>query len=159
MFTALFLFTGTVWAAADDTRQVRSAWDGDTLLLENGEKVRLIGVDTPEFSDDARNRDNARRNKLSETTVTAFARKAKTFTGQLVNGKRVRLEYDFQRYDKYGRTLAYVYREEDGLFVNAEIVRQGYGFPILYFPFRHSTEFEQMRDEAREAGRGLWKRS
>lgn len=145
-------------ADAAETRTVRSVWDGDTLVLESGEKVRLIGVDTPEYSDDKRNRDNARRNKLDETTVRSFAKKAKSFTEELVRGKRVRLEYDWQRTDKYGRTLAYVRRDEDGLFVNAEIIRQGYGFPILHFPFRRSAEFAGLRDEARAAGRGFWKK-
>ena len=138
---------------------MRHVWDGDTFVLEQGEKVRLIGVDTPELSDPARNRDNARRNDLDEETVRAFAEKAKTFAQGLVEGRRVRLEYDWQRVDKYGRTLAYVYREEDGLFVNAEMVRQGYGFPIVYFPFRYWDEFRKLRDEAREAKRGLWQSS
>lgn len=131
--------------------------DGDTFVLEDGRKVRLIGVDTPEMSDDSRNRDTARRNKLDDATVSAFARKAKAYAEGLVEGQPVRLEYDWQRLDKFGRTLAYVYRDEDGLFVNAEIIRQGYGLPIVYFPFKYKKEFQGLRDEARSEGRGLWK--
>jgi micrococcal nuclease len=138
---------------------VRHVADGDTLVLADGRKVRLIGVDTPELSDPARNRDNARRNDLDEEVVEAFAEKAKAFTKSLVEGHRVRLEQDWQRVDKYGRTLAYLYREEDDLFVNAQILREGYGFPTLYFPHRHQQAFRALRDEAREAGRGLWRRS
>lgn len=146
-------------SAAADVRTVRSVSDGDTLVLANGEKVRLIGVDTPELSDEARNRDTARRNHLDVKTVQAFAKKAKAYTASLVEGRPARLEYDWQRYDKYGRTLAYVYREEDGLFVNAEIIRQGYGLPILYFPFRHKEEFQKLKEDALRSGRGLWRKN
>ena len=89
-------------------------------------------------------------------TVRAFAGKAERFTRDLIEGRSVRLEYDWQRLDKYGRTLAYVTREEDGLDLNAEILRQGYGFPYLYFPFRRSGEFRALGAEARAAKRGLW---
>lgn len=73
----------------------------------------------------------------------------------MVEGKRVRLEYDWERRDKYGRTLAYVYLE-DGTFLNAEIIRQGYGFAYTRFPFKYLEEFRNLETEAREAGRGLW---
>ena len=135
---------------------MRHVSDGDTLVLENGEKVRLIGVDTPELSDDPRNNDSARRNRLDKKTVGNFAKKAKDFTESLVAGRPIRLEYDWQRTDKYGRTLAYVYREEDGLLVNAEIIRQGYGFPIVYFIFDRKDEFRKLGNEARHARRGMW---
>lgn len=144
-------------AAASDSYLVRRVPDGDTLVLENGQKVRLIGVDTPEMSDTSRNRDTARRNKLDATIVDGYAQLAKDFARELVEGKQVRLEYDWQREDKYGRVLAYVYRQEDGLFVNAEIIRQGYGVPIVYFPFRYKKDFELMRDQARTQKRGFWK--
>ena len=110
------------------------------------------------MSDASRNNDSARRNNLDRKTVNDFASGAKKFVEGLVEKKEVRLEYDWQRKDKYGRTLAYVYRQEDGLFLNAEIIRQGYGFPIVYFPFKLKGDFEKLRDEARSAHRGLWKK-
>ena len=73
----------------------------------------------------------------------------------MVEGKRVRLEYDWERRDKYGRTLAYVYLE-DGTFLNAEIIRQGYGFAYTRFPFKYMEEFRKLEQDAREGGRGLW---
>ena len=148
-----------MWAAvasAADTRSVLRVSDGDTLVLENGEKIRLIGVDTPELSNTSRNHDSARRNHLDEKTVGDFAERAKNFTESLVTNHPVRLEYDWQRKDKYGRTLAYVYREEDGLLVNAEIIRQGYGFPIVYFIFNRKDEFRKIGDQARRERRGMW---
>ena len=64
-------------------------------------------------------------------------------------------QYDWERTDRYGRTLAYVHLP-DGTFVNAEIIRQGYGHAYTRFPFRHLDRFRQFEREARQAGRGLW---
>jgi micrococcal nuclease len=66
------------------------------------------------------------------------------------------MEYDQQRQDKYGRTLAYVFLE-DGTFVNAEIIRQGYGFAYTRFPFTYLEQFRLLEREAREVNRGLWR--
>ena len=121
---------------------VKRVIDGDTLELITGEQVRLIGVDTPET-------------KHPRKPVEYFGKEATAFTLRTVAGKRVRLEYDQQRHDKYGRTLAYVYLE-DGTFVNAEIIREGYGFAYTRFPFKYLEEFRRLEREAREAKRGLW---
>jgi endonuclease YncB( thermonuclease family) len=125
------------------TALVKRAIDGDTLELTSGETVRLIGVDTPETKDPRK-------------PVQYFGKEATAFTQRLVEGKRVRLEYDQQRLDKYGRTLAYVYLE-DSTFVNAEIIKQGYGFAYTRFPFKYLEQFRQLEQDAREAKRGLWK--
>lgn len=126
------------------THLVKRVIDGDTLELSAGERVRLIGVDTPETKDPRK-------------PVQYFGREAAEFTRRMVEGKRVRLEYDWERRDKYGRTLAYVYLE-DGTFLNAEIIRQGYGFAYTRSPFKYLEEFRKLEQEAREAGRGLWGR-
>jgi micrococcal nuclease len=73
----------------------------------------------------------------------------------MVQGKVFRLEFDFQRMDKYDRTLAYVYLP-DGTFVNAEIVKQGYGHACTQFPFRYLDQFRTYEREARAGGRGRW---
>jgi micrococcal nuclease len=116
--------------------------DGDTIVLDGEETVRLIGVDTPETKDPRK-------------PVQYFGQEAYEFTRSLVEGKRVRLEYDQERNDKYGRTLAYVYLE-DGTFLNTEIIKQGYGFAYTQFPFKYLEEFRQYEREARENERGLW---
>jgi len=128
---------------AQDWVKVKRVIDGDTLLLTNGEKVRLIGVDTPET-------------KHPQKPVQRFGREAYLFTRELVEGKEVRLEFDWQRRDKYGRLLAYVYLT-DGTFLNAEIIIQGYGFAYTRFPFKYLEEFRKYEREARENGKGLWK--
>jgi endonuclease YncB( thermonuclease family) len=116
--------------------------DGDTLALDSGEDVRLIGVDTPET-------------KHPKKPVERFGKEATAFTKQLVEGQEVRLAYGQQRRDKYDRTLAYVYLL-DGTFLNAEIIRQGYRFAYTRFPFKYLEEFRRLEREAREAKRGLW---
>ncbi len=153
----MLCFFGVSFAA--DLFQVRHVSDGDTLILEDGQIVRLIGVDTPEMDDDSRNAQNARKNGLEAGFVSKFAEQAKNFTREAVEGRLVRLEYDWQRVDKYRRVLAYVTRESDGLFLNAEIIREGFGFPYLYFPFRYSDEFRKLGEEARRGKKGLWKES
>jgi micrococcal nuclease len=116
--------------------------DGDTVLLRDVGTVRLIGIDTPETVD-------------PRVPVQAFGIEATSFLRQMVEGQVVRLEYDTQRFDKYHRTLAYLYLP-DGSFVNLEMVRQGYANAYLDYPFRYMKEFRSAEREAREAGRGLW---
>lgn len=118
--------------------------DGDTLVVDGVETVRLIGVDTPETVDPRR-------------PVQYFGREASNFTRALALGRMVRLEFDVDRRDRYGRTLAYVYLS-DGMFLNAEIIRQGYGYAYTRFPFRFLEAFRAYEQEARAAGRGLWGR-
>jgi micrococcal nuclease len=133
-----------ILSAAQPVFHVTRVIDGDTLLLSNGERVRLIGVDTPELHHPLK-------------PVQYFAEEAFQFTRTMAEGKEVRLEYDWRRRDRYGRLLAYVYLE-DGTFLNAEIIRQGYGFAFTKYPFRYMAQFRQYQREARENGRGLWKR-
>ncbi len=146
-------------AFSADIFAVKRAIDGDSLVLEDGRQVRLIGVDTPELYDNPRNCEDANRHHISEKKVEEFAKKAKAFTRRAIQGRSVRLEYDWQRTDKYGRILAYVYRQPDDYFLNAEILREGYGFAYLVFPFKRSEEFRRYTREARKNGRGLWKKT
>jgi micrococcal nuclease len=118
--------------------------DGDTIELDGGERVRLIGVDTPETVDPRR-------------PVQYFGKEASAFTRRMAQGKQVRLEFGDESRDRYGRTLAYVYLA-DGTFLNAEIIRQGYGHAYTRFPFRYQEEFLALERQARAQGRGLWGR-
>lgn len=140
-------------APAEGWYWVVRAVDGDTLeldhtaspRLEHGERVRLIGVDTPETVHPQR-------------AVEHFGREATAFTRSLAEGRRVRLEFDpAAGRDPYGRTLAYVYLE-DGTFLNAEIIRQGYGFAETRWPHAYLEEFRGLEREARDNRRGLWAR-
>jgi micrococcal nuclease len=147
---------GTAPAAVSGSRAVRRVTDGDTLVLEDGEKVRLIGIDTPELHDPSRNAGSEARAGLSARLVDDYSVRAREFLTETLRGRRVRLEYDRERTDRFGRTLAYAYREPDGLFLNAEMVKQGYAFAYTRFPFGHSAEFRLYEREAKEARRGVW---
>lgn len=119
--------------------------DGDTIVVDGDEKIRLIGIDTPETKDPRK-------------PVECFGREASAFIESLIPaGTAVRLAYDVERTDRYDRTLAYIYRLTDGLFVNLELAEQGYAQVATYPPnVAHVDEFLEATRRAREAGRGLW---
>lgn len=136
----LALFAGLAPAHAQVVERVV---DGDTIIVAGVGRVRLIGVDTPETVDPRR-------------PVEFFGREASAFAKRMLEGKRVRLEYDQRRTDRYGRTLAYVWLPGDGPMANAEIIRRGFGHAYTRFPFRYLDEFRKLEREARLAGHGLW---
>src|SRR5437867_2369962 len=143
----LLLFAGVDLQSKEETATVTRVIDGDTIEVSVAgvvEKVRLIGVDTPETVDPRK-------------PVEFFGKEASGFIRNLVAGKKVVLrdELGGQDRDKYHRLLRYVYLE-DGTFVNAEIIKQGYGHAYVVFPFSHMEEFRTYERQAREKGLGLW---
>jgi micrococcal nuclease len=131
-------------AGSTEKARVQRVVDGDTIVLAGGERVRYIGVDTPE-------------SVKPGTPVQCFAKAAAHENERLVAGERVRLRYDAERRDRYGRLLAYVYRSRDGLFVNAELVRRGFATTLTIPPnVAHAAEFRTLARSARTHGRGLW---
>lgn len=99
--------------------------------------IRLIGVDAPE---------------LRQVPWGENSRQALT---QLVEGKKVRIETDVRLHDQYDRLLAYVYA--DGLFVNAEMLRQGQAVMSTMPPnVAHIEDYQKAQQEAKEVRRGLW---
>ena len=136
---------------------VKRAVDGDTLQLETGERVRLIGIDTPEMHESNKLYRDSQRTKQDIRTIQKLGRRAYEFTKDLAEGKRVSLEFDVEKYDKYDRILAYVYLK-DGTFVNAKIVEQGYASLLTIPPnVKYADLFLKLYQEARENRRGLWK--
>ncbi len=136
---------------------IRRAVDGDTLLLQNGQRVRLIGIDTPEMHESDKLYREAQQSRTDIQTIMAMGRKSYEFTRRLVEGKRVRLEFDVEKYDKYGRLLCYVYLK-DGTFVNAKIVEAGYASLLTIPPnVKYAHLFRALYKEARDNNRGLWK--
>ncbi|MFH0917925.1 MAG: thermonuclease family protein [Candidatus Omnitrophota bacterium] len=131
--------------------------DGDTLVLENKERVRLIGIDTPELHESSKLYRDTKRSGQDIATIKQLGQRAYEFTKNLVEGQRVRLEFDVERYDKYKRILAYVYLT-DGTFVNAKIVEEGYASLMTYPPnVRYADLFLKLYTQARQNQRGLWK--
>ncbi|MEI6631975.1 MAG: thermonuclease family protein, partial [bacterium] len=136
---------------------VKRAVDGDTLQLESGERVRLIGIDTPEMHESEKLQRDAARTKQDGTTIQKLGRRSYEFTKNLVEGKRVSLEFDAEKYDRYKRLLAYVYLK-DGTFVNAKIVEEGYASLMTIPPnVKYADLFLKLYQQARENRRGLWK--
>ncbi|MEI8096780.1 MAG: thermonuclease family protein [Candidatus Moraniibacteriota bacterium] len=126
-----------------ETFLVKKVVDGDTIELDNGEKVRYVGVNTPESVDPRRK-------------VECFGKEASAYNKDLVEGKKVRLEKDISDRDKYGRLLRFVYLE-DGTFVNELLVREGYAFVSTYPPDVSKQDiFRRAESDARNAQLGLW---
>jgi micrococcal nuclease len=135
---------------------VNRAVDGDTLNLSNSERVRLIGVDTPEhhFSDKLMR--DARRSQKDIKTVQELGKRSTAFTRKLCVGKKVSLEFDVTKRDRFGRLLAYVYLD-DGTFVNARILEEGYGQVMTIPPnVKYAELFLRLEREARDSKKGLW---
>lgn len=128
--------------------KVTKVIDGDTFWVadgsEKGIKVRLIGVDAPE----SRN--------VFKKKKGYYGTEAKAFVTQLISDSNVRLEFDVNQFDQYGRTLAYVYLQ-DGTFLNAKLVKEGYAVVMTVPPnVKHVDDFIMLQRDARENERGLW---
>jgi len=122
--------------------------DGDTIGVDvdgTEERVRLIGIDTPET-------------KKPDTPVQCFGPEATAYTTSLLpKGTRLHLERDVEARDPYGRLLAYVYRVDDGMFVNLQIISQGYARPLTIPPnVAHADEFVAAARSAEAGNVGLW---
>jgi micrococcal nuclease len=122
--------------------------DGDTVVIRvdgHDEDVRLIGIDTPET-------------KHPTKPVECFGPEASTFMAALLpKGTAVRLERDVEARDRFGRLLAYVFRADDGVFVNLELARNGLARPLEIPPNdAHASALLAATHEARSANRGLW---
>jgi len=138
-FLALLFASGCTCAE----NRVERVIDGDTIVLAGGERIRYIGMDTPEL-----------KHRKGEIRKMGFI--ARRANEKLVSGKNLILKYDVEKRDRYGRLLAYVYLE-DGTFVNVELVKRGYA-QILTIPpnVKHAGTFLKLQQEARDGKRGFW---
>jgi micrococcal nuclease len=134
--------------------RVESVTDGDTLVLTNEARVRLIGIDAPEMKSSPR----------SGGADQPFARDALEFAEQGVEGRKVELQLDKERVDKYGRFLAYVWyvdrKSGEEVLLNEELVRAGLAKAMLRYPYseRMKRRFRAAEQEARDNKRGIWSR-
>jgi len=126
----------------EDKMRVVYVYDGDTVKLANGEKVRYIGIDTPEMN-------------YKNPPAEYLAQEAKEFNRRLVYGKTVHLEFDTERRDKYNRLLAYVY--VDNISVNEKLIEEGFAKTFVIPPnTRYADDFLRLQLKAKEEKRGLW---
>lgn len=150
--TGILLFCLTAFLArADQPATVDHVIDGDTVVLAGGERVRLIGIDTPE---------GKRIRKTSEgrqvTPAQPFYLEAKRALTALVKKRRVTLVDSEESVDRYGRTLAYM-SLADGTDVQQELLRRGLAMVVAYPPnLKHLAVYAKTEAEARRARRGIW---
>lgn len=137
-------------AAAVEEVLVTRVIDGDTIELQGGERVRYVGVDTPELY---------RRSGAGWIyQPEPLAEEAAAFNRLAVEGRPVRLEFDREPRDRFHRRLAYVYQADR--FINAELVRLGLANTLTIAPnTRHADLFRRLEREARSGHRGLWART
>jgi endonuclease YncB( thermonuclease family) len=132
-------------AAASEWVSVKWVDDGDTILLTDGRRVRYIGINSPEVAHPEKGLD-----------AELFGEAAKARNKSLVYGHRVRLEFDREKTDRYGRVLAYVYLE-DGTFINLRMVESGYAYVLVLKP---NNRFERVllkaQRRAMKTGLGIW---
>jgi micrococcal nuclease len=156
LFLAIFVFFSERLIQGEQGRDssfserglVTAVYDGDTIKVrfENGQerRVRLIGIDAPETG-------------ASREEEKFRAQMSKRFAFFYLYRKAVKLSYDWEIEDKYGRLLAYVWTEKQGLF-NKFILSEGFAAVFLNFPFEYREEFIEAEKEARKLEKGLWKK-
>jgi micrococcal nuclease len=139
--TTTFRTTTTVALPPGDDKAVKSVIDGDSFEIDDGTTIRLIGIDAPDVEISA-----------------CFSAEATTQLRELLPaGRQVRLVYDTTRTDRFGRTLAYVYRHPDGMFVNVALVRDGFAaHSTSSTNTAHAEELAAAESSARSARVGLW---
>ncbi len=137
---SLFLLASPLWA-----EKVRYVIDGDTFILENNLRVRMIGINAPEIG-------HRRYKKKGQ----AYGNEAKAHLKSLIEKKDVTLKSGGNdEYDRFGRRLAYVYLA-DGSFVNLRMVEDGYAEAYRKFPFEHKDSFIKSEKQAKTDKKGMW---
>lgn len=137
-------------AVGTDLHTVTRVIDGDTIEIETGQKVRYIGIDTPELHHPTKG-------------VQCFGEEARAENERLVGGKEITMTKDVSETDRYGRLLRYVFLPPDtasaeSTFVNEVLVRDGFAHAVTYQPdVANGERFREAEKSARNNNRGLWK--
>ena len=138
----LFILTRQA-SAAEAGYQIKWVVDGDTVILNDGQKIRYIGINAPELAHDGQK-------------AEPYGEESKRFNVMLVDRKKVRLEFDKERFDQYKRRLAYAFLKS-GTFVNAEILSNGYAFFLSSPPnLKYDSVLLQAQRAAMLAKKGIW---
>ena len=138
----LFIFLSAGVLCAD---KVSYVIDGDTFILENNQRVRMIGINAPETA-------HPRYGKKGQP----YGNQSRERLRKFIDGKDVTLKDGRELFDRFGRRLAYVYLP-DGTFVNREMVREGYAETFRKFPFEYKSDFLELERAAKQAKSGMWK--
>jgi len=130
-------------SSADSWNQIKWVVDGDTVVVQDGQKIRYIGINAPELAHD-------------DHKAEPYGEESKRFNAKLVNQGKVRLEFDKERFDQYKRRLAYVFLKS-GSFVNAEMLSNGYAYFLGSPPnLEYDSVLLQAQRSAMSAKRGIW---
>lgn len=144
-FILLILFVNStpLWSA-EKTGIVTRVYDGDTLIL-HGERVRLLGVDTPET------------NKTKRLKSECYAKEAKDYLSMRVLNEKIHIKTDPKAAQKdiYGRILAYVYLGDEN--INGTLIEKGYGFVYMDGTYAKKADFIKRQKKAKRYKRGIWK--
>ena len=142
-FIFLSIFATAPCVSAQSWVTVKYINDGDTITLANGKRVRYIGINSPEIDHD-------------QHKAQPFGYAARTFNKQMVLNRKIRLDFDLERHDRYGRLLAYVFLP-DGSFLNERLLQQGYAFFLYKKPnLKFSQRLLNAQQGAMKACKGLW---
>jgi micrococcal nuclease len=164
-------------SAEENWLWVQKVYDGDTFKLKGGDKVRLLGIDTPELHPSDKLYRDAKRSRQDVAKIQELGARSYEVTRQLLKNRMVRLELDETTRDKYGRILAYVYikiseerlgeivgrpssgkhpSKEKEYMINRELIRYGWATAYKNFDYKEKKDFLKLERDAREAGLGLW---
>ena len=152
LIVCCFIFATSCFSSTtinDGVYEVRKVIDGDTVELQDGVKVRFIGINAPE-----------KMKKVGEKWIFSpepLSLESKRYTEKLIDKERIKLEFDKDKIDEYGRMLAYVFLE-DGKMINAELIRKGLATVYTFYPnIKYLDKFLYLQNEAIKSERGLWK--
>lgn len=144
LILASILLIGATALVQEECNKIKLVNDGDTILLSDGRHVRYIGINAPEIAHD---------NQKAE----AFGYTAKKYNQSIVRSKKVRLEFDKEKYDRYGRLLAYIFLL-DGTFINKKMIEKGYAYVLPRKPnVKYDRMLLQTQRDAMSAKQGMWR--
>lgn len=129
------------WVKYQDLHEVVRVYDGDTIQIDDGRKIRLIGVDAPEV-------------ESPYTKEEPYGSLSRKYLSSLLAGKKVFIKEGEESRDRFGRTLAYVYA--DGILINGRIIRDGWAKAYVRFDHEYKELFTTYEKEAKAKGLGIW---
>jgi len=153
----LFIFLLVINLYSQETYLVTKVYDGDTFQIDTGEKVRLLGIDTPEKWESGKLDKDSERSGKDKELIKALGKLASDYAENILFNQQVILIADSTNSDKdrYGRLLRYAYLQ-DGTLFNLKIIQDGYAYAYTKYPVIYIQEFIEAQREARENSRGLW---
>jgi len=156
LLLSLFFLLVSHSLATELTGKVLWIYDGDTLKVDKIGKVRLLGIDTPEYKASPRDHFYMKNFNIEGKKLREIARQGKRYLLNNAKGEKVRLELDRTQKDKYNRLLAYVYLP-DGEMLNLTLIEKGLASVFRRYNFRYKKDFLRSEKIARKKALGLWK--